>query len=159
MKEDKKILVDGMLTDVAHVRHYSYDTNHGDSSRIELDSRRMSVIRKVLDAWRRLDASVFSQVLHDDFRYDSHWVKETLDRSGCLKYIAEKFQTIARANSGPQEECVELTEGLLPIVYPYAIYMTQGTVQTLLLFTFVGDKISTLSITDPDLYTYHTIEK
>jgi hypothetical protein len=106
-------------------------------------------------AWDRLDASIIEPFLSANFLYGSYWVKnQSMDRAGYLEYLPTKFNTIQKSNSKPKLALVVLYEGLAPQDFCYALEMTQGDVKTLLTVSFDGEKIKSLYMTEPQIFTY-----
>ncbi|MGN0844344.1 MAG: hypothetical protein ACI4QT_03890 [Kiritimatiellia bacterium] len=106
-------------------------------------------------AWEALDASILEPHLSPDFSYGSYWVKaQNLDRKGYLDYLPGKFNTIRRTAAKPAIRIAVLYEGLAPQNFCYALELTQGDAKTLLTVSFDGSKISSLYMTDPDIFTY-----
>ena len=155
MKEDKAIKIDGREMPVSNVWHWKYDFMD-DSTDCK---SRMAVVNAVMDAWQRLDASVFESILAGDkFTYGSYWVNDTMRGSNTYcSYIAGKFSSIARTDSAPKISLVRLVEGLVPHGFAYALHMQQGKNSTLLTFDFDGDKVSGMYMPDPDIYTFEML--
>ena len=57
------------------------------------------VVRDLAEAWRTLDAELIIRHLASEFRYDSMWVFEWLDRDGYAEYIRGKFDAIRKSGS------------------------------------------------------------
>lgn len=59
-----------------------------------------SIAEIVCRAWNELDASLFEQILSDDFEYISVWVLETMKGRDCyMGYISGKFESIRKGNN------------------------------------------------------------
>lgn len=155
MNEDKVVRMDGRSFLVSQVWHHRYDFT-GASIPLQDRKTRLEVVRKVLQAWKRHNASVFPDIISGDaFTYGSYWVKETM--YGCsayCNYIAQKFKAIAESGCELQISLVRLLEGIAPHGCVYALHMTQGDHSTLLTFEFDGEKISRMHMTEPEIYTF-----
>ena len=95
------------------------------------------------------------QVSADDrsnFRQEGDFL--ILDLNGYRDYLPKKFDTIRNSNSRPRVDIAVLYEGLTPEEFPYALRLIQGDVTCLLTMRFKGVKVSSLYMTDPDIYTY-----
>ena len=57
------------------------------------------IVRDLAEAWRTLDAELIIRHLAPEFRYDSMWVFEWLDRDGYAEYIRGKFDAIRKSGS------------------------------------------------------------
>lgn len=82
------------------------------------------IVRDLAEAWRTLDAELIIRHLAPEFRYDSMWVFEWLDRDGYAEYIRGKFNTIKRTGSKidvqeiPKRNAIALSQdGKEPIFY------------------------------------------
>ena len=57
------------------------------------------IVRDLAEAWRTLDAELIIKHLASEFRYDSMWVFDWLDRDGYAEYIRGKFDAIKKSGS------------------------------------------------------------
>lgn len=140
---------------VDNIKDWSYDLAKDESYLSELNSLRYDVFEQIYQSWATLDCSYFKECFIPDFEYGSFWVKDPiLGADAYCEYINGKFETIRNSNSAPSVERVLLHGGKSPVDYNYALHMSQGENQTLLLFSFSGDKISKLYMTDPQFYKF-----
>lgn len=157
MKQDKLINIGGKKVPVAQVKHWPCDSAKDGSTVSELNQRRFQALARVFSAWDALNVSLLEDVLFDEsFEYSSHWVTETMyGKAAYLEYLKGKFETIRNTGGKPSLSVVELTESLFPVDYSYAIHMRQGSVETLLLFSFANDKVCKLSMSDSDIFSFY----
>ena len=57
----------------------------------ELQPLSQQIIEDFAEGWRKMDAELIIKHLADEFRYDSQWVFESLDRDGYANYLRGKF--------------------------------------------------------------------
>lgn len=149
------VMFNGRKIPVRNIKHWSFHPEEFVPNRSGEESWKWSIFMGVKDAWDRLDPSIFRQVLSPSFTYGSYWVtEENLDRSRYLDYIEAKFNTIRNTHSGPQTGIAVLYEGIAPEKFYYALSMRQGELTSLLTFGFDKDGISSLYMTDPEIFTY-----
>lgn len=153
--EEENVEDDAVKVPIGNIKDLDYDLRKDDPGFSELNYLRKNVFDDVYEAWKSLDCSCFKDCLIPDFEYGSFWVKDPMFGADAYgEYINGKFETIRNSNSIPSVERVLLHSGKSPVDYNYALHMTQGENQTLLLFSFDGDKISKLYMTDPQLYKF-----
>ena len=161
LKEDISFSINGQKpAPGAKLMRWGYSFTGDASLESPTGKARMEIIQKVRHAYERLDATVFREVLADEgFTYGSFWVKEEMQgKAAFCDYITGKYATMARNHSGPQVSVARLTEGLFPQDFPYALYMRQGNVQTMLTFRFDGERISSMYMTEPTLFSFEVLE-
>ena len=141
-----------------NVWHWKYDFM-GIRNSPQDNKANLALAQKVLNAWRKLDASVFDEVLAENgFTYGSYWVRDTMrGKTAYRNYIEGKFASIAKADSAPEVSMVRLLEGISPQEFPFALHMRQGDHSSLLTFEFNDDCISSMYMTDPDIYAFETL--
>ena len=153
--EEENVEEPEVKVSVDNIKDWSYDLTQDESYLSELNSSRYDIFEQIYRAWATLDCSCIKECLIPDFEYGSFWVKDPmLGADAYDEYINGKFETIRKSNSAPSVERVLLHGGKSPVDYNYALFMQQGNNQTLLLFSFDGDKISKLYMTDPQLYKF-----
>lgn len=150
MNEDKVIVVDGRKVAVSAVRHWRYSAE----SIAGTPADRWDVLERLKAGWDNLDADLILGLLSDRFSYGSYWVNSSLDRTGYGEYLPEKFRTIRNSDTAPKTDIVVLYEGLAANQYPYALRLIQGSNTALLTVNFDDAGVSSLYMTDPDIYTY-----
>ncbi len=155
MNNNMLIDIGGQKVPVAKVKHCLFAPHSFVPFRSELETAQWAAFKALWEAWDTLDAALVSDWLSPGFTYGSYWVKnQTLNRADYLEYLPGKFKTIRASGSKPKLSMAVLYEGLAPQDFYYALEMTQGEVQTLLIVTFDGSMISSLYMTDPKIFTY-----
>ena len=140
---------------VDNIKDLDYDITKDDPGFSDLNNARKDVFNQIYQAWMTLDDSYFKECLTPDFEYGSFWVEESMFGADTyVEYVAGKFDTIRKSHSAPSVEQVLLHSGKFPVDYNYALLMHQGDNQSLLLFTFDGNKICKLYMTDPQFYQF-----
>ncbi len=156
MNNEKLVRIGNELVPVAKIKHLTLDTQKDHPFTSKESEERLNVLLKIKEAWETLDDTIFSKALSDNtFQYGSYWVSETMyGKRKYLDYIKGKFDSIRRTQSGPIIAIVLLKESIAPQEYTIALHLTQGTVETLLTFTFDGTEVTSMYMTDPDIFTY-----
>ena len=155
MNNDMMIMIDGQKIPVSKVKHWSFRHEDFIPNRSARESQIWSYFMGVKDAWESLDPEVFMHILSPNFTYGSYWVvNDSLNRDRYQEYIKEKFKTIRNTNSGPKIKVVVLYEGLAPEQFCYALHLQQGNNSTLLTFKFDEYGLSSLYMTDPQIFTF-----
>ena len=155
MNNNKLILVNGAKVPVSRVKHWRYAPQKIVPLRSELETLRWRTLEAIRQGWNLLDASMILDQLDDSFTYGSYWVNGSgMDLAGYRDYLPGKFDTIRKSGSGPKVDIAVLYEGLTPEEFPYALRLVQGDVTCLLTMKFTGAKVSSMYMTDPDIYTY-----
>ncbi len=155
MNNEKIIMINGAKVPVASVKHWQYVPQSIVPMRSEEETLRWMALEKIRRGWDQLDPDSILECLDESFTYGSYWVCQTnLDLSGYRNYLPKKFDTLRRNNSRPRVDIVVLYEGLAPSGFPYALRLIQRDVTALLTLGFRGVKVSSLYMTDPDIYTY-----
>lgn len=155
IKVDKQVKINGQIVSLKKVLRCRYDNEKDNPFSTTQNERRWNTFLSVKNAWETLDANALLSELADDFEYGSYWVDDPMRGvDAYTEYIKEKFATIAKNNSQPIIFIVILREGIAPIDYTYALLLRQGETECLLLFDFLGDKISRLYMTDPDIHAF-----
>lgn len=155
MNNDKLIEINGMKIPISKVRHWRYRPEEFIPNRSEDEAVMWSLLTQVKSGWDALDANRITSLLSDDFSYGSYWVKgQDMGIKAYRDYLPEKFETISRTGSRPQIDIVVLYEGLTPTDFPYALRLRQGNVSAILMLKFNGGKVSSLYMTDPEIFTY-----
>ncbi len=155
MNNNKLILVNGAKVPVSKVKHWRYAPHKIVPLRSELETVRWRVLEAIRQGWNQLDASMILDLLDDSFTYGSYWVNSSeMDLAAYRDYLPGKFETIRKSGSGPKVDIAVLYEGLTPEEFPYALRLIQGAVTCLLVIKFNGVKVSSMYMTDPDIYTY-----
>ena len=149
MKNGKMIALDGRKVPVSRVKHWRLSPEG-----VNPRGREWQLLDAVKEAWERLDASHVGDWLGEGFSYGSYWVADSLDKAGYLGYLPKKFASIGKTGTKPDIHVAVLRESLTPDVFPYALHLTQGEVQTLLTFTFLRGWIEGLYMTDPEIFTW-----
>ena len=153
--EDKKLKIHGTDKTVSQLLHCRYDFC-GEQNDSQNAQDKKSLVMKVMQAWEKLDASVFQEVLAErGFAYASFWVHDIMEgkRAYC-DYIEKKFASISRTNCAPKVSMVRLIEGIEVQKYPFALHMSQRNHSTLLTFDFNDARITGMYMTDPDIYAF-----
>lgn len=155
MNNDKIIMINGAKVPVSRIKHWRYAPQDIVPMRGEEETLRWMVLETIKRGWNQLDASLILDCLGNGFSYGSYWVNGTdLDLDGYRDYLPKKFDTIRKSGSKPRADIVVLYEGLTPEEFPYAVRLIQGDATRLLTLRFNGVKVSSLYMTDPDIYTY-----
>lgn len=158
IQNGKKVQFDKQLVNVGTVHHWHYDEAQDAPERSALNAARFKALEEILDAWKTLSDEAIADLLDETFTYSSYWVTESLDKEHYLDYICGKFKTIKTSKSAPKLQVAVIREALFPQAYAYALRLTQGEVQTLLVFSFHGDKIQSMTMTDPDLFSFDVLD-
>lgn len=154
-QKDENEEYDESKISIHNIRDWSYNLAKDNAFLSELNSSRYDVFEQIYQAWLTLDCSCFKEYLTPDFEYGSFWVHDPMiGADAYLEYINGKFESIRKSNAVPSVERVLLHSGKSPVGYNYALRMSQGDNQTLLLFSFDGNKISKLYMTNPELYQF-----
>lgn len=155
MNNDKLIEIDGVKMPISKIRHWQYRPEEFVPNRSEDEIIMWSLLMEIKRGWDALDANRITSILSDDFSYGSYWVKgQDMDVKAYRDYLPKKFETISRTGSKPQIDIVVLYEGLTPLDFPYALRLRQGNVTTILILKFKGGSVSSLYMTDPEIFTY-----
>lgn len=140
---------------VSRVKHWRFCPEEFLPDRTEIEMLQWASLEAIKLGWERLDASLIFRVLDENFTYGSYWVKgQVLDLAGYCDYLAKKFETILKSGTRPKTSVAVLYEGLTPERFHYALCLTQGSVTCLLTVAFNGEKVSSLYMTEPDIFTY-----
>lgn len=155
MDNNKLILINGSKVPVARVKHWRYAPQNIVPMRGEEETLRWMALESIRRGWNQLDPSIILKCLDEGFKYGSYWANGSdMDLNGYRDYLPKKFDTIRNSNSRPRVDIAVLYEGLTPEEFPYALRLIQGDVTCLLTMRFKGVKVSSLYMTDPDIYTY-----
>ena len=155
MDNNKLISINGAKVPVARVKHWRYAPRDIVPMRGEAETLRWMALEAIQFGWNKLDPNAVLDCLDDDFMYGSYWVGGSdMDLNGYRDYLPKKFDTIRKSNSRPKVDIVVLYEGLTPEEFPYALRLIQGDITCLITIRFRGVKVSSLYMTDPDIYTY-----
>ena len=155
MKNDKLIEIDGMKVLVSQVKHWRYSHDAFMPMQNREAHFKWLALQNIAYAWVKLDAGLILSCLNDVFSYGSYWVKgKEMSLAEYRDYLPQKFATIRRSGSRLKIDIVVLYEGLVPEEFPYAMRIIQGDHACLLTLKFNGDKVSSMYMTDPDIYTY-----
>jgi len=156
---EKEIKINGQKISVKRMKKWSYN-NEADNPFIStMNERKWNAFLSVKRGWETLNADEYLPILDDNFEYGSYWVNEpNLKLAKYENYITGKFDTIKKSSTQPEITVVVLKEGISPVNYTYALFFHQETAsdtnEALLIFDFIGDKISSLYMTDPDIYSF-----
>lgn len=154
MDNKKMILVNGVKVPVSKVKHWRLQPDDFIPTRCNVEATQWRLLNEVKLGWEQMDASRIFDVLDEEFSYGSYWVKENLNLQGYKDYLEKKFDTIVKNKSIPKVDIVVLYEALTPGGFPYALRLIQGEVVTLLTFSVSIKSVTSLYMTDPDIYTY-----
>jgi hypothetical protein len=158
---EKEIKINGQKILVKQVKKWPYNNENDNPFVSKLNMSRWEAFLSVKKGWDTLDADEFLPILDKNFEYGSYWVHEpNLKLDDYKNYIVGKFDTIKKTDSRPEITVVVLKEGISPANYTHALFLHQKTEssinQALLVFDFNGDKISSLYMTDPDIYSFES---
>jgi len=155
VNNNKLIEINGMKVPVARVKHWRYSHDALLPMQNHDAGQKWVALQKIACGWARLDADLILSCLNDAFTYGSYWVKGNgMSLEEYREYLPKKFSTIRNSGSGPKIDIVVLYEGLVPEEFPYAIRLIQGSNTCLLTLKFNNGKVSSMYMTDPDIYTY-----
>lgn len=69
-----------------------------------------SITKDFAKAWETLNADLIIKHLSPDFKYDSQWVYDSLDKKEYIEYIRGKFNTIRKSKSKIEVRIIHLSE-------------------------------------------------
>lgn len=154
MNNEKIIEINGRKIPVGRVKHWQYAPWSIEPFRSELETIRWMALERLCSAWNSLDPDPILEMLGDGFAYGSYWVRNELDLAGYRRYLPGKFKTFREKNKRPSADIVVLYAGLTPMEFPYALRIVHGETVTLLTLQFSGASITSLYMTDPEIFTY-----
>ena len=156
MNNNKIVFFQGKRVCVGQIKHWSFDERLDMADKNPLNQKRWECLQTLVRVWTTRDTAPLKDILSPSFSYSSAWVKESLEGPAAyIDYLSGKFETLAKTRSDICVEVVTLREALHPQFYSYALLITQDQkIQVIVGLAFKEDRIESMSMADPEIYTY-----